>query len=35
MDYFFVLIALASLGLVFAGLKGAAGNEEKITRLEL
>jgi hypothetical protein len=35
MDYLFVLIALASLGLVFACLKGTAGNEKKITRLEL
>ena len=35
MDYLFVLIVLASLGLVFAGLKGSGGNEKKITRLEL
>jgi len=35
MDYLFVVIALASLGLVFAGLKGSGGKEKKITRLEL
>jgi len=35
MDYLFVVIALASLGLVFAGLKGSGGNQKKITRLEL
>ncbi len=35
MDYLFVFIALASIGLVFAGLKGVSGNQKKITRLEL
>jgi hypothetical protein len=36
MEYLFVVVALASTGLVFAGLKKGIGrNEKKITRLEL
>jgi len=35
MEYLFVLIALASVGLIFAGLRGVSGNEKKITRLQL
>ena len=35
MEYLFVLFALASIGVVFAGLKSAAGNRKNITRLQL
>jgi len=36
MEYLFVVVALASAGFVFAGLKKGIGrNEKKITRLEL
>jgi hypothetical protein len=35
MDYLFVLIALGSIGFVFAGLKSMGGRQKKITRLQL
>jgi hypothetical protein len=35
MDYLFVLIGLASVGGVFAGLKTLAGKKKVLTQLEL
>lgn len=36
MEYLFVVLALASAGLIFAGLKkDTGGNDKDITRLEL
>jgi hypothetical protein len=35
MDYLFVIFALASMGLVFAGVKKAHGRNKNFTRLEL
>jgi len=35
MDYLFVMFALASIGLVFAGVKKLSGGRKNFTRLEL
>ena len=35
MDYLFVLVALGSVGFLFAGLKTMAGSKKSITRLQL
>ena len=35
MEYLFVVIALATFGLIFAGLKGISQTRKNITRLEL